>query len=201
MRVGIRIMSSAQCFFYTCPFQITCSSHSRADRVALMFRGSWSTRFECHMYFLLCVSHLLHVLWIAHSAVFCVCGGVVRFCVLCLVCGAWCDTLKKTRVYIKNVAVCTGTTPTCFIHVGVVPVHTGDVLNVHMEGVLNVHTETCSMNTPLLPSPPPTHTTTHNTTNCIQQHTTTQHSTTQNNTEHATQKQREEKKRDRDGER
>ena len=34
------------------------------------------------------------------------------------------DTLKIPRVCIHNVTVCTGTKPTCFKHVGVVPVHT-----------------------------------------------------------------------------
>ena len=44
--------------------------------------------------------------------------------VVCVVCGVWSDTLKKKRVYVHNVAVCTGTTRTCTKHVRVVPVHT-----------------------------------------------------------------------------
>ena len=50
------------------------------------------------------------------------CGRVVVVCCvkLCLVwwcggcaCGVWCDTPKKTRVFVRNVSVCTGTTRTC----------------------------------------------------------------------------------------
>ena len=33
--------------------------------------------------------------------------------VVCVWCGVWFDTLKKTRVYIQHVLVRTGTTPAC----------------------------------------------------------------------------------------
>ena len=39
----------------------------------------------------------------------------------------------RLRVYVQNVSVCTGSKPTCFIHVGLVPVHTRTFLNVHTE--------------------------------------------------------------------
>ena len=66
--------------------------------------------------------------------VWCVC--LVSVCV-CVCCGTVkqrekkpCTRSKRLRVYIRNVRVCTGTNPTCFMHVGLVPVHTG-VLNAH----------------------------------------------------------------------
>ena len=36
-----------------------------------------------------------------------------------------CMHRTRLRVHVQNVPVCTGTTPTCFIHMGVVLVHTG----------------------------------------------------------------------------
>ena len=44
---------------------------------------------------------------------------------VCLCCGTVKKREKKTRVYVQNVPVCTGTKPTCMKHVGLVPVHTG----------------------------------------------------------------------------
>ena len=38
----------------------------------------------------------------------------------------------RLRVYVQNVPVCTGTTPTCFTHVGLVPVHTGTFERTHV---------------------------------------------------------------------
>ena len=50
-------------------------------------------------------------------------------------------------VYIQNVPVCTSTTPTFSIHVDVVLVHTGGVLNLHT-GVLQRATPHTSTHTP-----------------------------------------------------
>ena len=56
----------------------------------------------------------------------------VSLCLLFLyvvVCVGWrekgCMHRTRLRVHVLNVSVCTGTKPTCFIHVGLVPVHTG----------------------------------------------------------------------------
>ena len=95
-------------------------------------------------------------------------------CVLCVLDGGEEGCMHRARlrvyvqntshVYIQNVSVCTGTTPTCFIHVGRGASTHGDVSNVHM-GVFSA----C-------------HTTHHNTT----QHNTTQHNTTRTTHQHTT---------------
>ena len=78
------------------------------------------------------------------------------------------------RVYIQNVSVCTGKTPTCFIHVNVLSVHTWDVSKVHTGvGFFSVPHHT----------PPPTHS-----------------NTAQHNTEHAREKQIEDERGDETGE-
>ena len=84
--------------------------------------------------------------------------------VLCVWCGVCRDTLKNSRVYIQNVPVCTGTKPTCVKHVGVVPVHTGRLERTHGEA-FDAYTPSSSLDTH----------------NDIQQHTTTEHSTTKDN--------------------
>ena len=55
------------------------------------------------------------------------CSVVVCCCMwLCCVCGCvcWWTAEEGRGVCIERVSVCAGTTPTCFIHVGLVPVHT-----------------------------------------------------------------------------
>ena len=49
--------------------------------------------------------------------------GLVWACV-CWEEGNGCMHRTRLRVYVQNVSVCTGSMPTCFIHVGLVPVHT-----------------------------------------------------------------------------
>ena len=52
-----------------------------------------------------------------------------------------CVHSKRPLVYVRNVPVCTGTTPACVITCGRGAGTHGDVLNSTHGGVLNVHTE------------------------------------------------------------
>ena len=81
--------------------------------------------------------------------------------------------IRTLRVYIHNVSVCTGKTPTSFIHVDVLPAHTGGVSNVNTAAYPTTHSPNTHHDHH---HQQPQHTTTHSNT---QQHTTPHRNTQQ----------------------
>ena len=96
-----------------------------------------------------------------------------------------CVHSTRPRVCVQNVAVCTGNMPTCFIHVDVVPVHTGTFWTCTRGRLeLNAHTGFFERDTRTTThTNTNTHTTNTNTHTTHHEHTTN-HGTTQRHTLH-----------------
>ena len=172
LRVRVRVRVSL-CLCVCCVFVVLC----RVSRVVARF-------------FLFVVRHLCLLSIVFRCGVLCCCCCCVVCCCMWLwVC--WeeekgCMHRTRLRVYVQNVSVCTRTTPTCFIHVGLVRVHTGTFLNVHtwvFQCVTRHHTTphhtTPHRTAPHRTAPHTHHTTTthmhdHNHTHSHTRHTTTQ---------------------------